>query len=132
MDKLVHVSWCEDETCSQLERILTQLCLPEPASLGALAVGSIVLAEKVEQVGLLQLRRAIGFTISIDQEWECDSRLLAEGTGIVHITQPYGREIRALGLKFLLVFAQLRDVLAAEDSTIVPQKHDDRRPLRPK
>jgi hypothetical protein len=41
---------------------------------------------------------------------------------IILVTQPDGGQAGAFMVELGLVFAQLRDVLAAEDSPIVPQK----------
>jgi hypothetical protein len=42
----------------------------------------------------------------------------------VHVTQANRRKVRAPLAEFPLVVAQLRNVLAAENSPVVPQKHD--------
>jgi len=44
----------------------------------------------------------------------------------VHVAQSNGREIRSPAAKLLFIFAQLRDVLAAEDSTVVAQEDQNR------
>jgi len=53
---------------------------------------------------------------------------LARVSGITHADN---RQPRSLGPEFLFMLAQLRDVLTAEDSTIVPQEDHHRRPVRP-
>jgi hypothetical protein len=58
----------------------------------------------------------------IDKQRKRDSGLFAEELGVVPIAQSNCRDAGSSAPEFCLVFAQLRDVLAAEDSAIVPQK----------
>jgi hypothetical protein len=51
--------------------------------------------------------------------------------GVGRVTEADGRQGGAGRSKLRFVLAQLRDVLAAEDSAIVPEEDDDRRLLRP-
>jgi hypothetical protein len=50
---------------------------------------------------------------------------------IVLVAQPDGGQAGSFLAKLRFVLAQLRDVLAAEDSAIVPQKDHDRGPFGP-
>ena len=67
----------------------------------------------------------------VDQEKKCDSGFLPEQTRIVAISQSHSSQGCPLALKGALMFAQLRDVLTAEDSTIMAKKNKNRRPLFP-
>ena len=67
----------------------------------------------------------------VDQKKKCDFGFLPEQTRIVAIPQSHRSQGRALALKGALVFAQLRDVLTAEDSTIMAEENENRRPLFP-
>ena len=51
---------------------------------------------------------------------------------IAKIAQSHRGKLRAFFFKLSLVFAQLRDMLAAENSTVVAQKHDHGRLVLPK
>jgi len=61
----------------------------------------------------------------VDQEGEVDAGFLLVVAGEVGATETDGGEGCALFTKGLLVFAQLRDVLAAEDSAVVAKEDDD-------
>ena len=125
MDEQVAIPRSEDETCSQLKRILSQTMLAVTGSFGAPARRGVVAAEEMEQVCRFQFGGAVSATIGIDQQGKGNAGLLAKGASIVHIAEADGGQRGSGLLELLLVFAQLRDMLAAEDSTIVPQKDDD-------
>ncbi|HEX5434736.1 MAG TPA: hypothetical protein VFY05_10900, partial [Candidatus Angelobacter sp.] len=55
----------------------------------------------------------------------------AEQAGIIDVAQADGGKAGAALLKLLKVLAQLRDMLRAENSTIVPEKDDHRRRVGP-
>ncbi len=57
--------------------------------------------------------------------------MLAEVAGVTWVAQAHGDDLCAFGADGLLVFAQLRDVLTAEDSTIMAQKDDHGRAVSP-
>ncbi len=78
----------------------------------------------MEQVRGFQFRRPVSDPFGIDQQREHDAGLLAEPAGIIHVAQPDRRQRGSGLLKFELVCAQLRDMLAAEDSAVVPQKNN--------
>jgi len=61
----------------------------------------------------------------VDQEGEVDAGFLLEEAGVVGVAETDGGEGGALFTKGLLVFAQLRDVLAAEDSAVVAKEDED-------
>ena len=67
----------------------------------------------------------VGLPLFVDQQGELDARLLAELRRVTRISQADGGQLSALGLKRGLVFTQLRDMLAAEDSSIVTKKDED-------
>ncbi len=66
----------------------------------------------------------VGDPFAIDQQRKRDAGLLAKPAGIVHVAQSDRRQPGSGLLEFGFVFAQLRDMLAAEDSTVMPQKDD--------
>ena len=85
----------------------------------------------MDDVGFMQLRRLISLPCVVNQQRKGDPGIFAEPAGVVHITQADRRQPHSPLFKLLLMRAQLRDVLAAEDSTVMPQKRDHRRPLLP-
>ena len=64
----------------------------------------------------------IGFAFVIDQQREMDTGFLAEESGIAGIAQSDDSEMSAFFLELGFKFAQLRDVLSAEDSTVVAKE----------
>jgi hypothetical protein len=131
VDEAVHISWPEDEAATQLKRVFAQPVLPHADGFGAFAGAGIVRPEKMKQVCFFQPELAISHALIVDQEREGDAGLLPEMPGVTYITQADGRDSGSALPKLLLVFAQLRDVLAAEDSTIVPQEDNHRRRISP-
>jgi hypothetical protein len=76
----------------------------------------------VEQGSVTQTDSFIGFAFVINQEWKMDTGFLAEKLGIARITQSNHGKACAFLLELGFEFAQLRDVLSAEDSTVVAKK----------
>ena len=64
----------------------------------------------------------VGFALVIDEKRELDASFLAEELGIAVITQPDDSQMSAFLLEFGFKFAQLRDMLSAEDSTVMTKK----------
>jgi len=121
--KAVHVARPEYKAASQLERIAAQAMLARSCGFGAIARRKIVAPQQVEHVPGAQVDGHIGLFVFIDQQWKRDAGLFPELLGVSNIAQPDGSQIGALGGELGGVVAQLRDVLAAKDSTIVPQEH---------
>jgi hypothetical protein len=81
----------------------------------------------VEQVCAFEFHRGIGFAIFVNEQWKGDARFFAKRTSINTIPEPHSGQVSSAVPEGLIVRAQLRDVLAAEDSTIMAQEDDDRR-----
>ena len=73
----------------------------------------------------------VGFAFVIDQEWKVDTGFLAEKPGIAGIAQSNNSEVSAFLLELGFKFAQLRDVLSAEDSTVMTKKDQHGRSTLP-
>jgi len=131
MDKAIHVSWRKDKTAAELERIFAQAVLADSNGFGALAGLHVVTAQQMQQIGIAQLDGAVGLAFFVDEEREGDSGLLAEVAGVTDVAQPYGDDLCAFGSDGLFVFAQLRDVLTAENSTVMAKEDDYGRAVRP-
>ncbi len=125
VDEQIAITRSEDETSSELERIFSERMLAVSGALGAASCFFVLAAEKMEQVCGFQFRGPVRDPVGIDQQREGDARLFAKQAGIVQIAQPDCGQRGSGLLDFRFVFAQLRDMLAAEDSAIVPQKDDD-------
>ena len=76
----------------------------------------------MQQAGAAQVRGTVGFSFFIDQQGETDAGLLAEGTRVRQVAQSDGRNAGTPAMDFCFVFAQLRDVLTAEDSPVVAKE----------
>ena len=74
----------------------------------------------------------IGEPLLVHQQRERNAGLFPELTGIFPIAQADCRQSRSVLTKRRFTLAQLRDVLAAEDSAVVPQEDDHCRLLVPK
>lgn len=122
----VAIAGREYEAPPQLKRIVAQLVLAMATRAGALAGCHIIATKYVEQVPDSQSGGTISNTLFIDEQRKRDAGFLPEEAGVVLVPQPDCRNARSFAVEFRLVLAQLRDVLAAEDSAIVPQKDHHR------
>ena len=124
MREAVDITWAENKTTAQLKWILPQLDLPVPRGAGSLARFHIIGPKKMQQVGVAKFRHLVGLPLLVDQQRKRNARLLAEQTRIIAVSQSNGRQRGSFVPESLLVFAQLRDMLAAKNSSIMPQKND--------
>jgi len=115
----------EDEAAAELQGITAELVLLMAGGAGALAACEIVAAQQVKDIGGRQVGGGVGLAAQVDQQREIDVRFFAEDAGVVGIAETDGCEGSAFVAEGLLMFAQLRDVLAAKDSAIVAKKDDD-------
>jgi hypothetical protein len=122
VDKEVAVARGEDKAATELEWILPELTLLVSGAFGPRTRFSILAAKEMEQVAGFQFRSMVGDPIVIDQQWKRDSGFLAKHAGIVHVAQPDRGQTGSCLFELTLPRAQLRDMLAAEDSAVVPQK----------
>jgi hypothetical protein len=79
----------------------------------------IVSAQQVEQGSMAQPDGFVGFAFVVDQQRKLDTGFLAEEPGIAGIAQANHSEMRAFFLELGFKCAQLRDMLSAEDSTVM-------------
>ena len=131
VDEDVFIAGREDEAAAELERVFAQAMLLVAGSLRAAAGLHVVSAQKVEQGSVAQFNRFVSFAFFVDQQRKLGAAFLAEEFGVAHVAQPDRGQTRALTVKLFFEFAQLRDVLAAEDSTIMAKKDDDRGAIFP-
>lgn len=82
----------------------------------------VVFTQKVEQGSVAQPHSLICLAFVIDEKRELDTRFLAEEPGISGVAQANHSQMSAFTFELGFKFAQLRDVLSAEDSTVVPKK----------
>ena len=131
MDEQVFVPGSKYKTAAKLQRIFSQAMLLVSCCLCAFARLQIVFAQKVEQCSVAQANGFIGFALVINQKRELDTGLLAEELCIAGITQSDHGQMGAFLLELSFKFAQLRDVLSAEDSTVMPKENHNRRSALP-
>jgi hypothetical protein len=127
----IHVAGAEDEAPAELERILAQSVLAMARGSRPPASCRILTAKQVEKGSCAKVCGAICLPPLVNQEREVDARFFAEKACVVGVAEPNSRQVRASVSKCLRVLAQLRDVLAAEDSTVVSEEDDDRRAFAP-
>jgi hypothetical protein len=82
----------------------------------------VVFAQEVEQGSVAQANGFVGLAFVIDEKRELDAGFLAEKFGIAGIAQSNRGKMSAFFLELGFKFAQLRDVLAAKNSTVVPKE----------
>jgi hypothetical protein len=128
----IAISRREDEAGAELEWILAQPMLAMPGSLGPGSCFGVVAAEDVEQISRLQLGSLVGLSTGVDQQGEVDAGFLTKHTGIVDVAQTDGGQGGSGLLELLLVGAQLRDMLAAENSAVVAKEDNHSGTLFPK
>jgi len=121
----VDVAWAEDEGAAELEGIAAEFVLVMAGGTGAFAAYEIVAAEEMEEVGGFEIGDSVGLAALVDEEGEVDFGFLLEEAGVVGVAEADGGEGGAFFAEGLLVFAQLRDVLAAEDSAVVAKENQD-------
>ena len=97
----------------------------------AAACLQVVSTQKMEQGSMSQPNSFIGLAFVIDEKRELDAGFLAEEPGIAGIAQADDSEMGAFLLKLSFKCAQLRDVLSAEDSTVMTKKDHHGRPTLP-
>ena len=125
MSVAIEVARAEDEAPTELKRVLAELMLAESAALGALACFEVVGAQQMQEIGGFQACCTVGFAVLVNQQREADSGFFPEQRGIMLVSQADGCQVGAFGLEVLLVFAHLRDMLAAEYSSVVAEEDDD-------
>ena len=131
MNEAVKVSGAEDKASAELEWIFAELELSMPGGFRSLARCRIVFAEEMKQGRGAQADSLIRVTFVVDKKREVDLSVVAKLPRISNVTQSDRGESSASFLERCLVFAQLRDVLAAEDSAVVTKKHNHGWTLRP-
>jgi hypothetical protein len=93
------------------------------ASRARAVAGSLVVAPQyMQQIRIVQAGGTVRLALLIDQQRKRDAGFLAEQTRVVSVAESDSRQVGAALAKVLFMFAQLRDVLAAKDSTIVAEE----------
>ena len=121
----IDVAGTENETAAELKRIGAQAMLSMACGRRARPSFRVVTSKKMQQVRRLESGRAIREPLRIDQQRKRDSGLLAKEARVGGVAKTDGGEIGALGPEFIFMVAQLRNMLAAKDSTVMAEEHDN-------
>ena len=127
----IDIPRAEDEATAKLKWIQPKFVLAMAGGAGAIAALEIIAAKNVQHIGATQVGDGVRLPMFVDEQREADSRFSPENARIVAVAKADGREGSAFVKEELLVFAQLRDVLTAENSSIVTKKNDDGRFVLP-
>jgi len=125
VDKEVLVAGCEDKAPAELQWVLAEPVLFVAGSLGATAGLHIVTPQQVQQGSVTQADSFVGLAFVVDEKRELDAGFIAEELGIADVPEPDGRNVCAFLFEFFFECAQLRDMLATKNSTVVAQKDQD-------
>lgn len=125
MREQIHIAGAEHEASAELERVLAEFTLLMAGGFGSIPVGGVVGTKKMKNVRAAQVGGAIGSAMFVDEQRKMNAGVLAEHAGVIRVGQADGGQGRASGFELVFVRAQLRGMLAAEDSTVVAQEHDD-------
>jgi hypothetical protein len=120
----VDVAGTENETPTELKRVRAQLVLSMPGCLRARPGFGVVTSKQMQKIRRPEAGGAISESLLVHKQRKRDSSLLAKEAGVAHIAEADGRDTGALGSERLLMVAQLRNMLAAEDSSIVAKEDD--------
>ena len=121
----IDVPWAKNEGAAELKRIFPEFVLTMPCRARAIAALEIVAPKYVKHISDSQVGKIVSLALFVNEQGEVDSRLFLENTRIVAIAEANCCEGSAFVEKSLLVLAQLRDMLAAKNSSIVAKKNDD-------
>jgi hypothetical protein len=122
--KAIHVARAEDKAAAKLKRILPEFVLMMTCGARAFAACGVITPKKMQKVCRAKSGGTVGTALFVDQQRKRDAGFLAEHARIVTVTQPDRGQRGSFAAEGLFAFAQLRDVLATEDSSVVPQKND--------
>jgi hypothetical protein len=131
VDKEIFIPRRKHKTAAKLERIFSQAMLLMSGGLGAAAGLQVISTKQVKQGSVAQADGLVGFAFVVDQQWELDSGFFTEESGVAGIAQSDSSQAGAFPHEFFFEFAQLRDMLSAEDSTVVAKKHQHGRSALP-
>ena len=121
----IDAAGAEDEAAAELEGVPSELVLAVAGGAGAFAAAKIIAAKNVKQVGGAEISNSVGLALFVDEQREIDAGFFPKNARVVAIAEADGHKRSTFVEEGLLVFAQLRDMLAAKDSAIVAKKNDD-------
>ena len=126
MGEPVDVAGAENKTAAQLERVSSQFVLRMTGRFGAGTGLGVVTSQQMKQVCALEFHGGIGVAFLVNKKRKSNPCFITKCTCIDAVAESHRGQSRAAIAEGLLMRAQLRDVLAAEDSTIVAQEYNHR------
>jgi hypothetical protein len=120
------MAWGEDETGAQLKGILSEAVLTVTSGASAGTSSGIIAAEDMEDVRGLECSSFVGGLIGVNEEGKGDANLFAKKGSVARIAEADGSKRGSSLLEALFVCTQLRDGLAAENSTVVTKEDNGR------
>ncbi len=127
----VPISRAEHKASAKLEGVDAQAMLLMATGASARARGGVIPPQQMQDVSRFEACGFVRNPVFVNQQRKRDPRFFPKEPGVVRIAQPDGSQPRSRLFEFVLVLAQLRDVLTAEDSSVVTEKNHDRRPALP-
>lgn len=95
------------------------------AGTGAVSRRGVLAPQEMQEIRGLQFRCAISLAGFVDQKRKGDARFFTEDARVITVAQSDRGKSGSFVPEGLLVFAQLRDMLAAKDSSVVPEKNQN-------
>jgi len=99
--------------------------------LGASTGQTVVFAQEMKQGCVAQGQSFVGFALFVNEQRKTDLCVFAELARVSCVSQADGHQLGALLSESFLVLTQLRDVLAAEDSTVMAKEDNCRQTAGP-
>lgn len=131
MCEAVHIPRAKDKTPAKLKRILSEFALTVTGVAGTFAALEIILAQNVQQIGDPEVSYQVCPPLLVNQQRKIDPGFLLKNARVVRVSETDRGNGHTPIQEFCFVRAQLRDVLPAEYSPIVPQKDDHCGIVRP-
>ena len=131
VDKPIHIAGTKYEAAAELKGISAEAVLAMTRGVCPFPGDRIVAAKQMQKRPAPHAGHAIRLPVLVDQQRKRNASLFAEDAGVAHVAQANGGDARSLFLELILMFAQLRDMLAAKHSAIMAQKGNDRGSLVP-
>jgi hypothetical protein len=126
------VAGSDDERRAELGDPLPPSVDPVAAGAGSTGPGpGATVAQEAEERDLAHRRGVGGVGVVVDEDRERDMFVVGERGGVAAVTGADGDDLGAEALDLVVVVAQLRGVLAAQQSTEVAEEHEDDGPVGP-